>query len=186
MVKTIFAVSLLLLIAVPALAQQDDYPRIQMGFGYANLTLPVLTQNAITGALSNTTQHNSGFMSTMNFNFTRNIGLDYMLGYYSLGNNSQLFTNIFGAKLQYPTDKITPYVVAGGGMGSGISGYYSTGSSLAYRAGAGFDYKLSDALYWRVDVSKMSVHSGVDPLTLNTMWIGNLNIATGIVFTLMQ
>ncbi len=185
MVKTILAASLLLLIAVPALAQ-DDYPRIQMGFGYANFTLPVTTQNPLTLVTTSSNQHNSGFMSAMNFNFTRNIGLDYQLGYYSLGNNSQLFTNIFGAKLQYPTDKIIPYVVAGGGMGSGISGYYSTGSSLAYRVGGGFDYKIGDAFYWRLDVSKMGVHAGLDPVTLNTTWIGGLNIATGIVFTLMQ
>jgi len=183
-VRTFFAASLLFLIAVPALAQ-DDYPRIQMGFGYANLSLPVYTQNPLTLAITSTNQHNSGFMSNMNFNFTRNIGLDYMLGYYSLGNNSQLFSNIFGAKFQYPTDKITPYVVAGGGMASGISGYYSTGSSLAYRAGAGFDYKLGDAFYWRLDVSRLQVHSGLDQ-NLNTTWIGGLNIATGIVFTLMQ
>ena len=188
MVKTIFAASLVLLIAVPALAQ-DDYPRIQMGFGYANLTLPVTTVNPVTLAESSNTQHNSGFMSTMNFNFTRNIGLDYMLGYYSLGNNQQLFTNIFGGKLQYPTDKITPYVVAGIGMGSGLSNaggyYYSSGSSMAYRLGGGIDYKIGDAFYWRVDVSKMQVHS-TDPFTGNVSFIGNLNIATGIVFTLMQ
>jgi len=185
-VKTFFAASLLFLIAVPALAQ-DDFPRIQMGFGYANFTMPTYVQNPISLAISSTNQHNSGFMSSMNFNFTKNLGLDYMLGYYSLGNNSQLFSNIFGAKLMYPTDKITPFVVLGGGMASGISGYYSTGSTLAWRGGAGFDYKLSDALYWRLDVSKMSVHQGIDLTNpTNTTWIGNMNIATGIVFTLMQ
>jgi len=184
-VKTFFAASLLFLMAVPALAQHDDYPRIQMGFGYANLTLPVYSQNPVSLAITSTDQHNSGFMSSMNFNFTRNLGLDYMLGYYSLGNNNQLFTNIFGGRAQYPTDKITPFVVAGIGMGSGISGYYSTGSSMAYRLGAGFDYKIGDAFYWRVDVSKMQVHSGLDA-NLNTSWIGGMNIATGIVFTLMQ
>jgi hypothetical protein len=178
-------VSLLFLIAVPALAQQEDFPRIQMGFGYANLSIPVTTVNPLTLAVTSSDAHKSGFMSNMNFNFTRNIGLDYMLGYYSLGNNNQLFTNIFGARLQYPTDKITPFVVAGGGMGSGISGYYSTGSSLAYRAGAGFDYKIGDMFYWRVDVSKMQVHAGLDS-NGNTTWIGGMNIATGIVFTLMQ
>jgi hypothetical protein len=183
-VRTFFAASLLFLIAVPALAQ-DDYPRIQMGFGYANLTLPVTTQNPLTLAITSTNQHNSGFTSSMNFNFTRNIGLDYYLGYYSLGNNSQLFTNIFGGKLQYPTDKLTPYVVAGFGLGSGISGYYSTGSSAAYRMGGGVDYKLGDAFYWRVEVSKLGIHGGLDA-NGNTTWIGNMNIATGIVLTLMQ
>jgi len=190
-VKTFFAASLLFLLAVPALAQ-DDYPRIQMGFGYANLTLPVTTytQNP-DGTISSTSkdQHNSGFMSSMNFNFTRNMGLDYMLGYYSLGNSSQLFSNVFGGRLQYPTDKITPFAVAGVGISSGLSNsygyYYSSGSSLTYRLGGGIDYKIGDAFYWRVDVSKLAVHGGTDALG-NTTWIGKMNIATGIVFTLMQ
>ena len=193
MVKTVFAALVLFLIAVPALAQQEDFPRIQMGFGYANLSIAVPTCTVVNldgtcATIDNSNHHSSGFMSNMNFNFTRNIGLDYYLGYYSIpaggGSSNYLFTNIFGAKLMYPTDKITPFVVAGIGIGSGLSGYScsfygcTSGSAATYRLGGGADYKLSDAFYIRVDISKLQVHS--------SGWVGGANIAGGLVFTLMQ
>ena len=154
---------------------QDDFPRLQMGFGYANLTLPPI--------ISTTTSHNSGFTSQFDFNFTKNIGFDYYMGYYGLGNSYELFTNIFGGKLMLPTEKATPYLVAGIGSGSFLlrSGgqSYGLGGGAMTRLGGGVDYKIGDAFYWRTEVTKMQTH-------VTGSWLGKMNIATGIVFTVMQ
>jgi len=179
-VKTLLATLFVLLImVVPAMAQ-DEFPRIQVGFGYANLSLPAAPPPT---GVSTSSSHNSGFASFMNFNFTKVIGLDYYMGYYSLGQGSQLFTNIFGGRLAYQTDKFSPYVVAGIGGGQGLlqqgGYYYSSGTALTTRLGGGVDYKMSDLFSLRFDVSKLQVHSG-------GTWIGNANIAAGIVFTVMQ
>ena len=173
MVKTLLAASLLLLFTVPAMAQ-DDFPRVEMGFGYANLGIPVSSTTDI--------QHNSGFAMHTDFSFTRALGIDNYTGYYSLGNGANLFTNIFAGKLTYRSEKVAPYIVAGiGGAQVSIQQggyYYSGGSSLAYRLGGGADYRFSDVMAFRVDVSKLQVHSAG--------WIGKMNIATSVVFTIMQ
>lgn len=179
MVKTLSAFFLLLLIAAPAMAQ-DDYPRVEMGMGYANYSLP--------GATASSTQHRSGFAMQTGFNLKKSVGVDYYLGYYSLGSGSQLFSNVFSAKLMARTDKITPFVLAGIG-GSQVSqqsggSYYSSGSALTTRMGGGIDYKLTDGMSWRVDVSKMQFHTR--DAANKKVWVGNMNFATGIVITLMQ
>ncbi len=179
MVKTFSAVLFLLFLSRPAVAQ-DDFPRLEIGLGYANLGLP--------GTTSNSTQHHSGFGMHTDFNFTRNLGIDNYLGYYGLGNNASLFSNIFGGRLMVRTDKITPYVVAGLG-GSQVSinqggSYYSGGNALSTRLGGGIDYKISDGLAWRVDASKLQFHSR--DAANKKIWVGNMNISTGIVITLMQ
>jgi hypothetical protein len=172
-VKTFLAASLLLLIAVPALAQ-DDFPRVEMGFGYANLGLPGATPDSI--------DHHGGFAMTTGFNFTPVIGLDNYTGYYSLGEGSTLFMNIFGGKLSLRKEKITPFVIAGiGGAQVTIQSggaYYNGGSALAARLGGGIDYRLNDVMAIRLDVTKMQVHSAG--------WIGKANVAVGMVFTIMQ
>ena len=153
---------------------QDDFPRVEMGFGYANLGIPAASATDIS--------HNSGFAMHTNFSFTRAMGIDNYTGYYSLGNGANLFTNIFSGKLTYRSDKVAPYIVAGlGGAQVSIQQggyYYSGGSSLAYRLGGGVDYRFSDVMAFRVDVSKLQVHSAG--------WIGKMNIATSVVFTVMQ
>jgi hypothetical protein len=174
LVKTLLAASLLLIFfTIPAMAQ-DDYPRVEMGFGYANLGIPASSATDIS--------HNSGFGMHTNFSFTKALGIDNYTGYYSLGSGANLFTNIFGGKLTYRSNKLAPYVVAGiGGAQVSIQQngyYYSGGSSLAYRAGGGVDYRFSDVMALRVDVSKLQVHSAG--------WIGKMNIATSVVFTIMQ
>jgi hypothetical protein len=172
-VKTFLAASLLILIAIPAVAQ-DTYPRLQTSFGYANFTIP---------DSATTSKHSSGFVTQFDFNFTRSTGFDYYMGYYSLGNGTQLFTNLFGGRLMLQSEKVSPYLIGAIGAGSFIvqSGgyYYSGGSALTSRLGGGFDYKASDVFGIRVEVTKMQIHSG-------GVWTGKANISTGIVFTLMQ
>lgn len=181
MVKTFFAVMVLLVVmGVPAMAQ-DEFPRLQMGFGYANMTLPTIG-SAASGVVIDS-GHHSGFTSQFDFNFTKAIGFDYYMGYYGLGNGFQYFTNIFGGKLMLQTDKVTPYLVAGIGSGNFLysSGgqSYGLGGGAAARLGGGIDYKIGDSFYWRTEVTKLQSHA---PGT----WVGKANIATGVVFTVMQ
>jgi opacity protein-like surface antigen len=165
---------------------QDDFPRVEMGFGYANLGLPASSTTDI--------QHNSGFAMHTNFSFTRAFGIDNYTGYYSMGQGANLFTNIFAGKLTYRSEKLSPYLVAGiGGAQVSIQQngyYYSGGSSLAHRLGGGVDYRFSDVMALRVDVSKLQVHQGCATVSstgaCSSGWIGKMNIATSIVFTIMQ
>ena len=61
MVKVAVLLSLVLLCAVPLLAQ-DDYPKIQTSLGYANLNLIDLGKfDPLTGVLTGETAHHSGF-----------------------------------------------------------------------------------------------------------------------------
>ena len=62
MVKSIVVACFVLLLAIPALAQ-DDYPKIQTSLGYANLSFPDLTtgQNG----------HHSGFSNSTGFKTSR-------------------------------------------------------------------------------------------------------------------
>jgi len=147
-----------------------------MGFGYANLGLP--------GATENDTQHRSGFSMLTNLNFTPHAGIDNFLGYYSLGDGSTLFTNVIGGRWTFVrTDKVAPFVVAGlgGGQVTIKSGgyYYDGGSGFAWRGGGGFDYKLSDVIGTRFDISKLQIRSG-------GVWVGKSNISVGVIFTIMQ
>jgi hypothetical protein len=174
-VKTLLAaVILLFATVVPAMAQ-DDFPRLQMGFGYANLTLPEITPIE--------SGHHSGFTSQFNFNFTKNVGFDYYMGYYGLGNGFELFTNLFGGKLQLPTEKATPYVIAAIGRGNFLYSQggqsFGLGGGAAARLGGGVDYKLSDSFFWRTEITRLQIHAGDN-------WVGKANIATGVVFTVLQ
>jgi len=173
-VKRIAFVLFLLLIAVPTFAQ-DTYPRLQTSFGYANFSMPV--------ADVNTNRHNSGFTTQFDFNFTKALGFDYYMGYYSLGSGTSVFTNLFGGRLMMQGEKVSPYLVAAiGGASFQVQSqgyYYSGGSALASRLGGGFDYKASDMFGIRVEITKM-------PLRSNGIWFGKMNVATGVVFTLMQ
>lgn len=96
--------------AIPAMAQ-DDFPRIQMGMGYANLGLP---------AGDGTTSHRSGFAMQTGFNLVRWFGIENYTGFYSLGNGTTLISNIVGGKLMGANvlgGRFLPYGVAGFGVG---------------------------------------------------------------------
>ena len=60
MVRTIVLAGITLLLAVPAFAQfsQDDYPKIEMAMGYANLGFPSFST-------FNSIEHHSGFSTHM-------------------------------------------------------------------------------------------------------------------------
>lgn len=171
MVRIIVACSLLMSFALPALAQ-DDFPRVEMAMGYANVGFPSLTD-------ASKTERHSGFAMHSGFNFTKNFGFENYTGFYSLGNNITMISNVFGGKAAWRGGgKIVPYGIAGIGGTYLTSGYSYSGTSFTTRLGVGFDVPINDALSWKFDVSRMSFHVG--------NWSSSVNFTTGIVFTLMN
>jgi opacity protein-like surface antigen len=180
MVRVIVAALFALLIAIPAMAQ-DDFPRIEMSLGYANLGFPCCS------TIGENTRH-SGFASTQGFNLTRILGIENYFGYYSLGGrntlgtNASLIANIIGGKIAARTERAVPYFTAGIGVGY-ITDDVSFGqSSFATRWGPGVDIKLNDSMAWKVDFTRMSFHQR---FTLaGGSWSSGWNLSTGIVFVL--
>jgi Outer membrane protein beta-barrel domain len=176
MVRTVVVACFVLLLAIPALAQ-DDYPKIQTSLGYANLGL----FNFATG---DTSRH-SGFSNQTGFNLTKTWGLENYMGIYSLGGGVTLIADMFGGKATYRASKIAPYALAGIGIGyftASTSYGYAATSKFAHRFGGGVDFPIGDTLAWKVEVSRMGFKN---PLGTGG-WINGTNIATGIVFTLAQ
>ena len=176
MVRTVVVACFVLLLAIPALAQ-EDYPKIQTSMGYANLGF----YDFGTG----TTSRHSGFVNQTGFNLTKTLGLENYMGIYGLGGGVTLISDLFGGKATYRAGRVAPYALAGLGIGyftaSTSYGYAST-SKFATRFGAGVDVGISDSLAWKVEVSRMNFH--ID--TTGSSWTNGTNIATGIVFTLAQ
>jgi len=178
MVKTVFVACFVLLLAIPALAQQDDYPKIQTSMGYAHLSFPDLT----TGVVG----HHSGFSNSTGFNLTRTLGLENYMGIYGVGQGSTLIADFFGGKATYRAAKVSPYALAGIGVGyftASTSAGYGAASSFATRVGAGLDVPINDTMAIKVEYSRMNFHIQLTP---TGSWTGGNNIQAGIVFTLAQ
>ena len=177
MVRTVVAACFALMLAIPALAQ-DDYPKIQTSLGYANLGFPDFT----TGEKS----RHSGFMNQTGFNLTRTWGLENYMGIYSLGSGVTLIADFFGGKATWRAAKVAPYALAGLGVGyftSSTSYGYGSSSSFAARLGVGADVPINDSMAVKVEISKMAFHFKT---TLSSAWTRGTNFSTGIVFTLAQ
>jgi opacity protein-like surface antigen len=172
MVRVFVAAVFVLLLALPVFSQ-DDFPRIEMSLGYANVGIPCCTKS--TGEI----ERHSGFASTQSLNLTRVFGLENYFGYYSLGNSVSLIANMAGGKLSARTARATPYFGAGLGVGYFTDEQTFGSSSFATRWGPGVDIKISENVAWRVDLSRMSFRLGG---TWNSGW----NVATGIVFNISQ
>ena len=178
MVRTLVAACFVLLLAIPALAQDEDYPKIQTSLGYANLGF-------FNFGTLDTTRH-SGFANQTGFNLTKTWGLENYMGIYSLGGGVTLISDLFGGKATYRTSKFSPYALAGLGIGyftqSTQFGTAAT-SKFATRFGGGVDIPISDSLSWKVEVSRMNFKLQTTP---DSSWTSDTNIATGIVITLAQ
>jgi len=177
MVKTIVVTCFVLLLAIPALAQ-DDYPKIQTSLGYANLSFPDLA----TGENG----HHSGFSNSTGFNLTRTLGLENYMGIYGVGQGSTLIADFFGGKATYRASKASPYALAGLGVGyftASTSFGYGSQSSFATRYGAGVDVPINDTMFFKLEYSRMNFHIQLTP---TSSWTGGNNIQVGIVFTLTQ
>src|SRR5262249_32858686 len=139
MVKIAAVVLFVLLSAIPVMAQ-EDYPKVQTSFGYANLGFADFGNPNLGLTPTAPTARKSGFANETGFNLTRNLGINNYMGIYGLGNSTTMISDLFGGKAMYRTAKAVPYGVAGIGFGYLTSGgYYSYGSSFATRFGAGVD-----------------------------------------------
>ena len=178
MVKSAAVLVLLVLFAIPVMAQ-DDYPRIQTSLGYANLGLVDFGKPNPDGSFTATSRH-SGFANETGFNLTRNLGINNYMGIYGLGGGVTMISDLFGGKAMYRAARVVPYAVAGLGFGylTDSNGYYSYGSAFATRFGGGVDVPFKESLAWKFEISRMSFHFGG--------WTSGTNFQTGIVFTILQ
>jgi hypothetical protein len=179
-VRTIIVACFVLLLAIPALAQ-DDYPKIQTSMGYANLSFPDLSNLA-------NTAHHSGFSNSTGLNLTKTLGVDNYMGIYSLGTGTTLIADFIGGKATYRAAKIAPYAIAGIGFSyftAASNGFYQAQSAFATRYGGGVDVPINDLLSWKVEVSRMNFHIQLNPLS-SSSWTSGTNIQAGIVFTLVN
>jgi hypothetical protein len=182
MVRTVVVACFVLLLAFPAMAQ-EDYPRIQTSLGYANLSFPALLSEA---------GHHSGFANQTSFNLTKTWGLDNYMGIYGVGQGVTLISDFFGGKAMYRTARVVPYALAGIGVGYFTDSSSGGGlSSFATRFGAGADIPINDSMAWKVEVSRMAFHSGIfgeirafQRSSSTSSWASGTNISVGIVFTI--
>jgi outer membrane protein W len=94
-----------------------------------------------------------------------------------------LFIDTFGARLTARKfSKFVPYAGAGIGAGYLSSSVIYTGSSFATRVNVGADIPINDLLSWKVDVSRLSLHTGF----LGGGWTSGANIMTGITLNIGQ
>jgi hypothetical protein len=169
-------IGIVLAAATPAFAQSGGYPYIELSMGYGNLGFP--NPDGSTG-------RHSGFSSQQNINLTRWFGIDNYVGYYSMGNDTNAFSNVIGGKLSARrASGITPYGVAGIGWSRiTVEEFGLAGSMLTTRAGGGVDIPLNPALGLRLDVSRMWFHTG-DITGTGSNWSSGTNFAGGLVFVL--
>ena len=169
MVRGFIVVALFLIVFTVPVFAQDDFPRMEVAMGYANVGFPT--------GLNGASERHSGFAMHTGMNFTRALGIENYTGFYSLGNNVTLVSNLIGGKATYRGGgKVIPYGVAGVGISYATSGYSSSGSALSTRLGGGVDVPLNDAFALKFDVSRMGFHFG--------NWTSGSAFSTGIVFTL--
>lgn len=187
MVKTVLVSCFVLLLAIPALAQ-DDYPKIYTSMGYANLSLP----DPITGDNG----HRSGFANSTGLNLSRTFGVENYMGIYSLGSSSgssaSMIADFIGGTANYRAAKIAPYGLGAIGFAycsicgitSGITPSYYGQSFFATRFGGGVNVPINDILSWKVEVSRMSFH--FPSPGSSSSWTSGTNIQGGIQFTLLN
>ena len=182
MVKIAAVVLFVLLSAIPVMAQ-EDYPKVQTSFGYANLGFVDFGNPSFGFTPTPPTAHHSGFANETGFNLTRNLGINNYMGIYGLGGGITMISDLFGGKAMYRTARAVPYGVAGIGFGYLTSSSYGLGSSFGTRFGAGVDVPFKESLAWKFEISRMSFHLQT---TANSSWTSGTNFQTGIVFTILQ
>ena len=181
MVRVLSASVFALLLALPALAQ-DDFPRFQTSLGYGSLSFPTLVPSG-SGVGWGAAQRHSGFVNQTGINLTKTLGLDNYMGIYGLGQGVTMITDVFGGKATWRGARVAPYGVAGIGVGYLSAQGYQLGSSFATRIGAGFDVPFRDSLGWRFELSRFGFHI---PTSAGSGWTNSTNFSAGIVISLPQ
>jgi hypothetical protein len=165
------AFGLLFAFAGPVFAQ-SDYPTFQLAPGYGNIKFGIPN-------IGFASQRHSGFVLDTSFNFHPVVGFDLYTGYYSIAQDSTLYTNTFGLNFALRKyDHITPYGTAG--FGFGIVNFNGFGErSMATRIGGGIDIPLGDSMAIRGEATHMGYH-------FEHEWHGGMNLSVGIVLNLSQ
>jgi opacity protein-like surface antigen len=160
MFKRLLVVGLLSAIAIPAMAQNSDYPRVEVGGGYSYLAARVTaTDSNVTPPVKASTRFDlHGGRGEVVGNVTRTVGIVGEFAGYKItglpsGVSAHVITYMFGPRLTYRnSEKVNPFVHAlfGGAHASGstsgtISGFQFSGSenSFAMALGGGMDYKVN-------------------------------------------
>lgn len=172
MVKCFRSLLLVMAFAVPAMAQ--DYPLLEIGFGYGNIGSNVLASG-----------RHSGFVTNQAFNLNSWFAIENFLGYYTNGTDPQfgkmnLITNSFGGRVNYRN--LGPVFYANAGFGGGWVQFTQAGgsiSSMATRFGGGVDIPWKDYFAWKFEVSRMGFH-------LLDQWNSSTNFTAGIVLKINQ
>ena len=168
MVKYVGALLLAIVFVTPALAQ-DDYPMVELTFGYGNL------------GLKNFSGRHSGFATHQTFNLSSKFAIENYLGYYGFGEDPslgkvELITNVFGGRFNIRAAGPVFYGTAG--LGVGVLRFpqigAGTNNAMSLKLGGGVDIPINDSFAWKVDVSRMSFH-------FFDTWSSGANISTGII-----
>jgi hypothetical protein len=180
MVKYVWVLILVMAFAAPAFAQ-DDYPLMELGFGYGNIALKDLST-----FLSEADGRHSGFATHQAFNLNSVFAIENYFGYYGFGDNvfagvgsvgkTELLTNLFGGKFNFRTGG--PVFYGSAGIGGGWLRFpdigAGTNNAFGVKFGGGVDVPIGESFAWKVDVSRMSFH-------FFEQWNSGMNISTGIV-----
>jgi len=172
MVKYVGALLLVMAFVTPALAQ--DYPQMELTFGYGNINVKDLVPG-----------RHSGFVTYQTFNLTSKIALENYLGYFGLGTDPnvgkiELITDTFGGRFNIRTPG--PVIYGSAGLGIGFLRFPQLGAgsnnSMAFKVGGGVDVPLNESFSVKGEVSRMSFHMS-DNIS---SWKSGTNITAGIVF----
>ena len=173
MVKYFSVLLLVIVCAAPAFAQ--DYPQIELGFGYGNLKLKDIDDN-----------RHSGFATHQVFNLSSAFAIENYFGYYGMGRDPsfgkiEFLTNLFGARVAYRS--AGPVIYGSAGLGGGWLRFpdlgAGTNSAFGVKIGGGVDIPINESFAWKVDASRMSFH-------LFDEWRSGFNLSTGIVINIFQ
>jgi opacity protein-like surface antigen len=160
MLKRFLVAGLLSTIAIPAMAQNSEYPRAEVGGGYSYIRVRVnATDASVTPARKASTSFDlHGGRGEVVGNVTRTLGIVGEFAGYKVtglpsGVSAHVLTYLFGPRLTYrDSEKVNPFVHAlfGGAHVSGstsgtISGFQFSGSenSFAMALGGGMDYRVN-------------------------------------------
>jgi len=199
-----FLAALFLLFTLPALAQDNGFPRIEIAIGYGQVRLPYIfgftNPSCRLGVfcagriVATSGGRHSGFASQQTINFNRWLGIENYLGYYGAGPGasvehivgrsvtSTFFTDVFGGKVAARTSKRiipVPYGVVGFG-GSSLSSFgQGSVSGIATRLAGGLEIPFNGSMSLRVDYSRISSQ-------LFGQWQNSEHFTAGVAFVLAK
>jgi hypothetical protein len=121
------------------------------------------------------------------------LGAENYIGYYGLGESTiygtgaSLFTDMPGIRVtKRGLGMLAPYAVAG--FGGASLRFKNLGSirMMSARIGAGVEYRLTDSIGIKIDVSRMTFHIGDGGVSGASSWSSGANYSGGVVFAILN